>query len=196
MVSNFLYNEALVAAVQFAVKKSIFSGFLQVAAGPTSVIGSSQMIDNEWSVAMNRTDTAGKLLAELLLHGAQGSRPVSLVGYTLGARMIFIAMEELEKHNRLDLVENVVLIGAPVSSAPDYWKWSRCVAGRVVNVFCEQDWLLYFIFRTTYLKLGVAGLEPVIVPGVENLNVTEELELKSNYHENLKVILDALHLYS
>mmetsp|Transcript_11762 Transcript_11762/g.48858 ORF Transcript_11762/g.48858 Transcript_11762/m.48858 type:complete len:864 (-) Transcript_11762:497-3088(-) len=72
MVSNFLYNEALVAAVQFAVKKSIFSGFLQVAAGPTSVIGSSQMIDNEWSVAMNRTDTAGKLLAELLLHGAQG----------------------------------------------------------------------------------------------------------------------------
>ncbi|KAJ8906137.1 hypothetical protein NDN08_002634 [Rhodosorus marinus] len=196
MVSSFLYNEALIAAIQFAVKKSIFSGFLQVAAGPTSVIGSSQMIDNEWSVAMNRTDAAGKLLAELLLHRAQGSRPVSLVGYTLGARMIFIAMEELEKHNRLDLVENVVLIGAPVSSAPDYWKWSRCVAGRVVNVFCEQDWLLYFVFRTTYLKLGVAGLEPVVVPGVENLNVTEELELKSNYHQNLKRILDALHLYS
>mmetsp|Transcript_23348 Transcript_23348/g.33496 ORF Transcript_23348/g.33496 Transcript_23348/m.33496 type:complete len:107 (-) Transcript_23348:274-594(-) len=77
-------------------------------------------------------------------------------------------MEELEKHNRLDLVENVVLIGAPVSSAHGCWKWSRCVAGRLVNVFCEQDWLLYFVFRTTYLKLGVAGLEPVVVPRVEN----------------------------
>ena len=47
------------------------------------------MIDHAWAVALNRAQKAGILLAHILMSGAHGDRPVTLTGYSMGARLIF-----------------------------------------------------------------------------------------------------------
>jgi hypothetical protein len=48
------------------------------------------------------------------------------------------------------------------------------VSGRVVNVFSTQDYILGFLYRTSSVQLGIAGLQPVVgVRGIQNVDVTE-----------------------
>ena len=58
-----------------------------------------QMIDHAWAVALNRAQKAGILLAHILMSGAHGDRPVTLVGYSMGARLIFHCLLELCRHS-------------------------------------------------------------------------------------------------
>mmetsp|Transcript_2890 Transcript_2890/g.8835 ORF Transcript_2890/g.8835 Transcript_2890/m.8835 type:complete len:538 (+) Transcript_2890:49-1662(+) len=197
MLVNFLYNKATGAAMEVVVKQTILRGLLQAVAWPATVIEAANMIDNEWSVAMNKADAAGSLLADVLCKNVQGHRPVSLVGYNLGARVIFQALRKLNKLNRRDIVENVVLLGAPVTSDAEEWAdIRRPVAGRLINVFADSDWVLYFIYRTSHLNLGVAGLHPIQLPGVENVDAVKSLGGSCNYRDSLKKILHGLRLYS
>ena len=57
------------------------------------------MIDHAWGVALDRAQKAGQLLAAALMAGGHGDRPVTLVGYSMGARLIFHALLELCRHN-------------------------------------------------------------------------------------------------
>ena len=48
------------------------------------------------------------------------------------------------------------------------------VSGRLVNVYSEHDYILAFLYRTSSIHLGVAGIQEVEdVNGVENVNVSE-----------------------
>lgn len=76
------------------------------------------MLDNSWSVALNKADKAGLELANALLSRAQGGRPVNLVGYSIGARVIFSCLKELSTRKQADgLVQDVVLLGPPVTGS-------------------------------------------------------------------------------
>jgi pimeloyl-ACP methyl ester carboxylesterase len=55
----------------------------------------ADMIDGVWVLVMARADEAGKILAEALSRREQGLRPVTLVGYSMGARLIFSCLKEL-----------------------------------------------------------------------------------------------------
>ena len=110
-----------------------------------------------------RSAEVGKYLADILLSRQQGQRPVSLVGFSLGARVIFFCLEEMV--NRKDsegIVEDVVLLGAPVSAAPERWnKILPIISGRMINGYCRDDWLLKFLYRTSTATLRIAGLQAV-----------------------------------
>lgn len=105
----------------------------------------------------------GKHLADILLTRQQGHRPVSLVGFSLGARVIFFCLEELAaRKNSLGIIESVILLGAPVSAAPERWnKIMPVVSGRIVNGYCKEDWLLKFLYRTSTATLRIAGLQSI-----------------------------------
>lgn len=60
---------------------------------PMTVIGLAGMIDGTWTIATERADEAGALLAELLLRREQGARPVTLVGFSMGSRLIFSCLK-------------------------------------------------------------------------------------------------------
>jgi len=59
---------------------------------PMLIIDLADIIDNAYSVAINRSDKAAMILAQTLVDRIQGNRPVTLIGYSLGARMIFKAL--------------------------------------------------------------------------------------------------------
>lgn len=52
-------------------------------------------IDNTWTIMIERSDEAGKELARTLLFNKAGNRPVTLIGYSFGARVIYSCLREL-----------------------------------------------------------------------------------------------------
>lgn len=136
------------------------------------------LIDNPWTVSLDRANAAGLILADSLVDRNLGTRPITFVGYSLGSRVIFSCLKELAKKGAYGLVQNVYLFGSPiVADQDDYMRVRSVVAGRFVNGYATNDWILGYLFRLTSGGVRrVAGLAPVEgIPGLENVDVTEHV---------------------
>lgn len=161
-------------------------------------------------------------------------RPITLVGYGMGARVILHCLETLYNEGQvldsvtgtsiniaLGIIENAVLIGAPVSSSFKVWSAARAVvAGRLINCFSSNDWLLAYLYRCKSYDLSVAGLAPVRLKSkpvsgyftkrlplseqkylilddcndVENVNISHLVKSHSDYADALPHVMKLLHL--
>lgn len=136
----------------------------------------SYLIDNPWTVSMARANAAGLILADSLIDRNLGVRPMTLVGFSLGSRVIFTALRELANKGAFGLIQNVYLFGSPiVANRDEYLRARTMVSGRFVNGFASNDWILGYLFRATSGGImRVAGLAPVEnIPGLENIDVTK-----------------------
>ncbi|MCJ1229134.1 hypothetical protein MMC12_005799 [Toensbergia leucococca] len=156
------------------IKHTIFAELMS-AMWPIGLLKVSRVVDNPFSVAKSRADKTGSVLADALINKAQGQRPVTLVGYSLGARVIYSCLMSLAKRKAFGLIESVVFIGAPTPSSTTDWRVMRSVvAGRLVNVYSANDYVLGFLYRTSSIQYGVAGLQKIEgLPSVENVDVSE-----------------------
>ncbi|CAH9119289.1 unnamed protein product [Cuscuta epithymum] len=175
---------------------TVLSSILTALAWPATLLTLTDFIDSKWTIAVDRSDKAGALLAEVLQKGLQGHRPVTLVGFSLGARVIFKCLQILaETDKNAGLVERVVLLGAPISIKDMNWEATRkVVAGRFINVYSTNDWMLGIAFRASLLTQGLAGIQAVDIPGVENVDVTELIDGHSAYLWTSRQILELLQL--
>jgi Protein of unknown function (DUF726) len=158
------------------LKRTVLAG-LMAATWPLAFLKFSKVLDNPFSIAKSRADKAGAILADALIKKAQGERPVSLVGYSLGGRVIYTCLKTLAERKAFGLVDSVVFMGAPMPSDSQDWKLIRSVvSGRLVNVYSEKDYILGFLYRTSSIQFGVAGLQAVEgVHGIENVDVSESV---------------------
>ena len=153
------------------------------------------LIDNPWSNALDRAVSAGRVLADVLIHRHLGVRPITLMGFSLGARVIFYCLLELAKQKAYGIVQDVFLLGATVTAPRQLWLQARSVvSGRLVNCYARNDWVLNYLFRATNAGLNnIAGLRPVQnVPGLENVDVTDKIAGHSSYRVFVPLILDQL----
>eukprot|EP01018_Ginkgo_biloba_P021316 Gb_13022 [translate_table: standard] len=177
---------------------TVLSTLVAALAWPSVLLSATNLIDGKWSIAVDRSDKAGELLAQVLLKGLQGNRPVTLIGFSLGARVIFKCLEKLAKTGEsAGLVERVVLLGAPIPLEIECWKTARkVVAGRFVNCYSTNDWILGVVFRASLLTQGLAGIQPVDIPGIENVDVTAVVDGHSSYLSMASEILKEIELDS
>ena len=177
LLSSILRNPTLTqhtVAKKEIIARTIFASLMD-ALWPIALLKVSKVVDNPFSVAKNRADKAGLVLADALINKAQGERPVTLIGYSLGARMIYSCLMSLAERRAFGLVESAVLVGTPVPSDAAPWRAMRSVvSGRLINVYSENDYILAFLYRTSSIQYGVAGLQEVQdVKGIENVNVSD-----------------------
>ncbi|KAK8008981.1 YSIRK family gram-positive signal peptide [Apiospora marii] len=159
---------------------------------PAYLVGMATNIDNPFSLARNRSEKAGVVLADALINKVQGERPVTLVGYSLGARVIYSCLKSLADRKAFGLVDSVVLVAAPVPSNPGHWQMMRTVvSGKLFNVYSENDYILAFLYRATSAQLGIAGLQAIQeeVEGVENLDLSAEVTGHLRYPDLMPKIL-------
>ncbi|KAF2622664.1 DUF726-domain-containing protein [Macroventuria anomochaeta] len=173
-LETFITSAAWGYAKKKIIEQTVFAA-INAAMWPLGLLKIATVLDNPFSVAKFRADKAGEVLADALINKVQGERPVTLVGYSLGARLIYSCLQRLAERKAFGLIENVVLLGAPCpSDTADWRKMRSVVSGRVVNVFSTQDYILGFLYRTSSVQLGVAGLQPILgIRGVQNVDVTE-----------------------
>jgi pimeloyl-ACP methyl ester carboxylesterase len=110
---------------------------------PLALTKLSYLIDNPWVVSQARADMAGLILADSIIDRNLGTRPITLVGFSLGARVIFSCLKELAARGAFGLVQNVYMFGTPVVAKNDeYIKARSVVPGRFVNGYATNDWIL------------------------------------------------------
>ncbi|KAM7190353.1 Protein of unknown function (DUF726) domain containing protein [Naviculisporaceae sp. PSN 640] len=173
---NILATEALTQGLQQILGSTILIGLMSALQLPVVLTKLSYLIDNPWTVSLDRATMAGKILADSLIDRNLGTRPVTLVGYSLGSRVIFSCLLELAKKGAYGLVQNVYLFGSPIVVKQDeYLRARSVVAGRFLSGYNRNDWILGYLFRLTNGGIRrVAGLAAIEgIPGIENMDVSE-----------------------
>ncbi|XP_025068936.1 transmembrane and coiled-coil domain-containing protein 4 isoform X3 [Alligator sinensis] len=191
-----LLNGLVNIMAQEALKYTILSGIVTALTWPASLLTVANVIDNPWGVCLHRSAEVGKHLAHILLSRQQGMRPVTLVGFSLGARVIYFCLQEMAQEKDSEgIVEDVVLLGAPVEGEAKYWKaCAKVVSGRIINGYCRGDWLLSFVYRTSSAKLNVAGLQPVNLDDrrMVNVDLSSIVSGHLDYMKQMDTILKAV----
>ncbi|EEH35187.1 transmembrane and coiled-coil domain containing protein [Paracoccidioides lutzii Pb01] len=170
-------HTAWAVATRQAITGTVFAPILGSIMWPVALLKLAHVIDNPFSIAKVRADKAGHVLADALINKAQGERPVTLIGYSLGARVIFCCLLSLAKRRAFGLVESAILIGSPTPSTASHWQLMRTVvSGRLVNVYSLNDAVLGFLYRANSAQYGIAGLQAITgVPGVENFDMSDSV---------------------
>ncbi|KAL8652855.1 MAG: hypothetical protein Q9210_002436, partial [Variospora velana] len=173
---NILATEALTQGLQQVLGSTILVALMASLQLPIVLTKLSYLIDNPWTVSMARANGAGLILADSLIDRNLGVRPITLVGFSLGSRVIFACLRELANKGALGLIQNVYLFGSPiVANRDEYLRARTVVSGRFVNGYASNDWILGYLFRATSGGImRVAGLAPVEnIHGLENIDVTK-----------------------
>ncbi|KAI8950978.1 hypothetical protein F4801DRAFT_601611 [Xylaria longipes] len=173
---NILATEALTQGLQQVLGSTILISLMAALQLPVVLSKLAYLIDNPWAVSLDRAWAAGLILADSLIDRNLGARPITLVGYSLGSRVIFSCLLELARKGAHGLVQNVYLFGAPVVvKKEEFLKARVVVAGRFVNGYNRNDWILGYLFRLTNGGIRqVAGLATVDeIPEVENFDCTK-----------------------
>ncbi|KAL1529917.1 hypothetical protein AB1Y20_000845 [Prymnesium parvum] len=179
-----------------ALKHTFFSVLMAACALPAYIIKACDILDQPWAVAYERANKAGQLLCDVLISRAHGSRPVILVGFGLGASLIFECLQHMARkaeagdESAVGIVQHVVFMGLPAGCEATKWsRLKRVVAGRLVNCYRPDDLVLSLVYRASNLKMGVAGLGPVDSPSVENINVSKVVKAHHKYRHHVKDVL-------
>ncbi|ORY37717.1 DUF726-domain-containing protein, partial [Neocallimastix californiae] len=132
-------------------------------------------VDNPWGIGLSKAQKTGLVLADTLIGNYQENRPVTLIGYSLGARVIYYCLRELAEKNMYGIIEDVYIIGTPVmESVRDWEQCCSVVSGRFVNGYITHDWVLGFLYRASSGSFNtVAGLSPIPVDRIENICLDE-----------------------
>jgi hypothetical protein len=177
--------------VTYTVVSRTLLGALYAGLWPLGLVKVASVLDNPFSIALARADKAGKVLARALIEKVQGERPVTLAGYSIGARVIYACLIELAEQHAFGLIESVILMGAPVPSDSLSWRKIRAVvSARVVNVYSAEDYILAFLYRSAKLQMGVAGLHAVQdVCGIESVDMSKLVTGHDRYRYLVGTIL-------
>lgn len=190
-----LASEALTSSIQQILGATIMSSLMAALQVPLLLSKLTYLVDNPWNVSLDRAWKAGKILADTIVSGNLGVRPMTLIGFSLGSRVIYSCLIELAQRGCFGLIENVIILGAPITVNRDQLGLSRAVvSGRFINGYSRKDWVLGYLFRATGGGLAsVAGLSPINNSyGLENIDVTEFVEGHMSYRKAIPKILEAL----
>ncbi|KAJ3846058.1 hypothetical protein EV368DRAFT_14031, partial [Lentinula lateritia] len=176
-----LTGEVLSQIGQTVLQATVMATLMTALQWPIILTKLGYLIDNPWSNALDRARAAGLVLASVLRSRQLGVRPITLIGFSLGARVIFYALLDLAKTGAYGIVQDVFLLGATLSVSASLWDQTRSVVGgRYVNAYARNDWVLNYLFRASSAATGnvntVAGLRPIEgVQGLENVDVTDKV---------------------
>ena len=154
-----------------------------------------------WGACYDAAKGAGAALAAHLRAQGGGRRPVSLLGVSLGARVVWQCLEilaALPDGEGVGVVQDVLLLAAPVTANPVRWeRIAPVVAGRLINAYVREDTQLAVLYRLDHLaSRGCCGLAPVPSSVVENIDATPHVAADSrSYHFALPALLEAAQLF-
>ncbi|KAJ1460499.1 hypothetical protein M885DRAFT_478031 [Pelagophyceae sp. CCMP2097] len=93
-------------ALMIGAAATTAAALLTALALPLALVDATKYIASTWTLAVERADAAGVALADALTaRDAVGARPVTLVGYSLGARVVLKCLEELARRHGAALEE-------------------------------------------------------------------------------------------
>jgi hypothetical protein len=89
--------DVVTGATRHILKQTVLHALLSAVIWPSYLLNAANMIDGDWTLAVERADQAGRELARSLLFSRAGRRPVVLIGFSFGARVVYSCLKELAR---------------------------------------------------------------------------------------------------
>ena len=184
-------REVATFIVQQGIQVTLLPILLGALTGPMWLIKLTYLLDNPWGNALSKAQKAGRLLADTLIGQVQSNRPVTLVGFSIGARLIYNCLLELADRNAYGIIDNVYLLGTPaVTSEREMRKIRSVVSGTIFNGYNPNDTVLNVLYRATTTSYSyVVGLSPQSYPGIENVDLSEMINGHMEYGTKVPIVL-------
>ena len=157
------------------------------------VAGYSWDADGEWADAKEVADANAEPLADWLRQwAAEDGRPVHLIGYSLGARVVCAALTELQASDRADPLASVSLLGGAIPSDSveregEYGDAIAAVDAPITNFYSGRDRVLGWVYRLSdrTTAVGSVGIDdPAAAPdGYQDVDVTDLVADHYSYFE-------------
>jgi len=145
--------------------------------------------------ACKKAKFAGKQLARHIASQAFGLGPVSLIGFSLGARVIYYALKTLSElaESRV-FIQDVILLGGAVQNDANTWaELLTQVAGRAINVYSRHDLVLKGVYSLAMLgKSRPVGQGPVPCCGMQNFDASSYVKGHKEHTRKLAKTLQLL----
>lgn len=126
-----------------------------------------------WQQVKNRAKRVGRKYLPSLI-SCIPEKSVSLIGYSLGAYVVYSAM--LSWHSSSKLLNNSILVGGAISRNKTWEKIAPNLGGQLINFYNSQDPALWAAYRAGELIFASSpcGLKPIkrFHPKITNINVT------------------------
>ncbi|MBC8514238.1 DUF726 domain-containing protein [bacterium] len=154
-----------------------------------------------WAAGKAQADIVVLHLTKLLRQRTFGPRPISLVGYSLGARIVLRTLRNLGREGVVDVIDHAVLLGTADRATRRLWLQAQlAVSGRFLNLYSPADRLLRVYGATNWGPGKVVGLFPADTEGITDIDATEmvhipagPLPIHGGYLPHLGTILHKLH---
>jgi hypothetical protein len=136
---------------------------------------------NPWSVAHNRAQMTGTLLAAIL--SRVETDQFVLIGHSLGALVMATAAQSLAGSAPQPRLESVHLLGAAIPAKGDWNMLNNSVTGKVYNYRSARDPVLKHAYRGAQLgrvAAGVTGFDTNL-PNIVNVDLSSKVASHSAY---------------
>ncbi|GJN93284.1 hypothetical protein Rhopal_006331-T1 [Rhodotorula paludigena] len=191
-LDQFVKNKLIAMGGTEIVKRTALAAVYAGVALPLTMYKSATTaFDSDFTRCREKARKAGVLLAEILEKEVQGKRPVVLIGYGPGASLILSTLQHLHALDLPNLVYSAVLVSLPDAPSPVAWAKARSVvAHELVNAWSGNDWVLGIAARLYTLNTRIAGLRPVRVLGITDVNISDLVGAHMDLRAALPAILD------
>jgi len=176
------------AAVTLAAKKATKEAAKKL--GPAAIaLTIIPFSKNPWHVAMVKAEKTGVLLADIL---TRTSKNYVLLGHSLGARVIYSTLRQLEKGQN-QIIEDVHLLGGAVDSDSNNWKVAKkAVKNQIWNYYSNNDVVLSKLYKPitlfTSTPIGTTSIKDVA--GIGNKDVSNEVDGHMKYKRNAHLFVE------
>lgn len=174
------FKQVLIQTVKQGASQATKAG-AKVVSGLGAMATAAELAANPWHVAVRRADKTGAALAAILAH----SKPEEyvLVGHSLGARVMALAVQSLATAPASPRIRDAHLLGAAVAANRDWKLLNDGIENRVINYYSRHDKVLKLLYQVAQAGSRPAGLEG-INSGYErivNRDVSAKVKSHSGY---------------
>lgn len=153
-----------------------------------------ELINNPWHSAMVKAQMTGVMLADAIARTP--NYEFTLTGHSLGARVIYYALEALAT-KQVKLIRNVYLLGGAVSNSPGDWeRVSESVSRKIYNCHSDRDGVLKYMYQGANAGMSTPiGYKPIQSrnSAIRNLDCTQLVDSHMAWKSALPNIMWSLH---
>lgn len=159
-----------------------------------AVMTAADLVDNPWHTAMVKAQMTGIMLADAIARTPKWR--FTLAGHSLGARVVYYALEALAT-KKVKRVRDAYLLGGAVSNHTGDWeRAATAVGGTIYNCHSDKDTVLKYMYQGANLGRSVpVGYRPIRSQHhrIHNLDCTGIVDDHMKWKDALPDILWSLH---